>query len=169
MNTYNWNLSSSSGRDRIAGAFIRQCSDQENTVSIIASMSISGDFWDRSKNLTEADLISDYTVLLPQVLIKQNSVELLISELKEWLNKPKEFSIDLSCPQKCGQSLSISVVKKEGYICSLEKPACTISYTASTFRQAEWSFIVDQSCIRIFLTELKSDLTLLNQLGAHTS
>ena len=153
---HQWNLSSSSSREYLAGTFLRKTKDKSDSTLILSTITVAGQFWsspvfcETAKNNSVSDL---YAVALSHVVLKQSLVEDLIAELAEWLEKPKELSVDLSADVYEVFSISFEISKK--LISSLEKPACTVTYASGSFQVGKWSFIVDQSCMRIFYDELK--------------
>jgi hypothetical protein len=163
--SHQWNLVASSGRERLGGSFVGHASDEDGLDLVLASLSVVGRFWrsppfeDEAENSSER-LVTVFSVMLPQVLLRRDRIEYLISELAEWLKKPKEISVELSKSKSVYQSLAISLGIREDLICSLDRPACTIAYSANSFEIGKWKFIVDQSCIRIFFEELRTSLDL---------
>ena len=74
------------------------------------------------------------------------------------LLKPKPISLQLAKCRTTFHRLTISLGVREDLICSLEMPACTISYSSNSLEVGKWHFVVDQSCIRIFREELRAAL-----------
>jgi hypothetical protein len=147
-----WNLPSSSGRDRITGVFLSTWRDAHNMNWVVADITFSGDFLERQKEPIGAAFVNDYALHLNQVILRRDKLDILVTELKEWFRTGNEF--DVSLGEYYGQSFQISIGKTPELISSVDKPACTVSYSGGSLRFAEWSFIVDQSCLGIFLNEL---------------
>ena len=153
-----WHLPAASGRNRLSGAFEEQWTDEHGSTVLKASIQLEGQFWPRSKEYKEKNLLVDFSVALPQVLLRKESVELLISHLERWLNERKEISIELGDCERNDQSFHVSFVDSSGSKSTLEKTTCTIHYSGGVFAHGEWSFVVDHTCIDIFLRELQASL-----------
>jgi hypothetical protein len=153
-----WKLVAASGRDQLSGKFIQQTTNRSGATVICTDLVIRGAFWPRLKLQSNeyVEPVLDYSVALPQVVFEWGAVDELISELGEWLDSPKKISIELCQKAQGDQSFIISFGAIEELISSVQKPACTILYSGTVFNRGKWSFVVDQSCIRIFHEELRT-------------
>ena len=156
IRSHNWHLPSSSGMECLYGSFIGTSED-----IIVASVELSGLFWNRFKVNREFDpnsLRDDYIVGIPQLLMSKSAVNRLISELHKWTCYRQDISIDLACIPQNDQIFMIEIGKRSDVICSTDKLACCIIYECGEFRRSKFIYVVDQSCIAIFLEEFKTSL-----------
>jgi hypothetical protein len=156
-----WELVANSGREQFFGAFLKRGSNEDGLELILANVSVVGDFWLNppfANDVGSSGLESVFSVSLPHVVFRKDRIENLLDELEQWLLKPKPISLELAKCRTTYQSLTISLGVREDLICSLERPACTISYCSNSFEVGKWHFVVDQSCIRIFHEELRAAL-----------
>ncbi|KRR26383.1 hypothetical protein CQ14_02475 [Bradyrhizobium lablabi] len=157
----NWKLVANSGREQFCGAFIKRGSNEDGLELILAKVSLVGEFWldpPFANDVGSSSLESVFSVSLPHLVLRKDRIETLLDELQQWLLKPKPISLELAKCRTTYQSLTISLGVREDLICSLERPACTISYCSNSFEVGKWHFVVDQSCIRIFHEELRAAL-----------
>ncbi|MEK8020580.1 MAG: hypothetical protein VSS75_027250 [Candidatus Parabeggiatoa sp.] len=149
-----WSLLSADGWNKVTGTFIRKWMSLEDDVLLLTDISITGDFWQRDKEeVNDAKITLDFRVQLPQVIIKENALKELIIEIDKWFSEPREIGIELS--NVCYQSFQITFGMKDEFICSPDKPVCTIQYSSdSRMKMGEWNFVVDQSCLRLFRDDL---------------
>ena len=156
-----WKLVANSGREQLFGSFLKQGANEDGLELILANVSVVGDFWldpPFAKDVGSSGLESVFSVSLPHVVLRKDRIENLLDELEQWLLKPKPISLELAKCRTTYQSLTISLGVREDLICSLERPACTISYCSNSFEVGKWRFVVDQSCIRIFHEGLRASL-----------
>lgn len=159
-----WNLSAASGRDSLSGDFRWQTLSKYGTLVLCTEVALKGMFWPPLDKAEASDVMLDYSVFLPQVIWDWKAVDELIVEMDEWLESPKEISVDLCARNIGSQSFRVSFGLSDRLISSIQKPACSIVYVGTVFRHGEWSFIVDQSCIRIFRDELRRSLNLMSSM-----
>lgn len=151
-----WHLPASSGRDQLEGTFKWQRKNDDGLTLLCTDITIKGEFWLHVNKATDtSDTTPNYYVRLPQLLCDWRSVDELITQLDEWLESPKEISVDIGSRY---QHFTVSFGKSDQLISSLDKPACRIAYSGGLVFQGEWLFDVDQSCIRIFRDELREAL-----------
>ncbi|MGJ7529171.1 hypothetical protein [Variovorax sp. GB1P17] len=93
--------------------------------------------------------MTDFHVTLPQVLINLVSLKSLRERLVEWQVNPSAFTLELGLLGKGGQRITFAIGRDENLIYSVDKPACTLTYACGAAMQGRWSFVVDQSCIRL--------------------
>jgi hypothetical protein len=92
-------------------------------------------------------------VYLPQVILSENNLRNLSGYLRGWLANPYEFELELSGisdPQ-----VLIFIGQREDLISKPDHPVFCLSYSTSRMK-AEWSFVVDHSCISSMLEDLDS-------------
>lgn len=159
-----WSLSAASGRDVLSGDFRRQTLSKSGSIVLWTEITLKGMFWPLLDIAAATDLMLDYSVLLPQIICTWKTVGELIVEMDEWLEHPKKISIDL-CAGIEGQSLLISFGPSDRLISSMQTSTCSIVYAGTVFRRGEWSFVVDQSFIRIFRDELRRSLDFMSSMG----
>jgi len=156
-----WKLVANSGREWFFGSFLKRGLNEDGLELILANVTVVGDFWldpPFANDVGSSGLESVFSVSLPHVALRKDRIENLLDELEQWLLKPTPISLELAKCRTTYQSLTISLGVREDLICSLEMPACTISYCANSFEIGKWHFVVDQSCIRIFHEELRAAL-----------
>jgi hypothetical protein len=118
---------------------------------------------DRSSNkISFSDLPTDFTVTLSQVVITRQQIEELIEELDHWLDSPTEMSKSLRPPGPNEQDLKFSLKLRKSQT-NLGHAGFEVEYSGVAFTAGKWSFSVDQSCIRIFVSELRSSLGTLGR------
>lgn len=157
-----WHLNSASGRSHLSGVFEQEWTNEAGSTLLLSRIQMEGLFWPRSKEHKEKNPVVDYSVVLPQVLLRKESFELLIRDLEEWLDEPREIAIELGNCEGNDQSFHISFAVSADSTSVLERPVCTIDYAGGIFAHGQWSFVVDQTCIGIFLRELQASLHKLN-------
>ena len=156
-----WKLVANSGREQFFGSFLKRGSNEDGLELILANVSVAGDFWldpPFANDVGSSGLESVFSVSRSHVVLRKDRIENLLDELEQWLLKPKPISLELAKCRTTFHSLTISLGVREDLICSLEMPACTISYSSNSFEVGKWHFVVDQSCIRIFREELRAAL-----------
>jgi len=152
-----WSIVSSSGRECFFCKFKLNRTDYSY---ISAHLEIKRKFWQRGVHLKNAQMVEDFNIILPQVIIDNNHLKLLCEKLKFWQISYQGFDVKISSEKEKGQSLIFSIGKDDGLIYSASKPACIISYSSGSAMRARWAFIVDQSCIRNCSEELSEVLNI---------
>src|SRR5262249_12786987 len=153
-----WNLSAASGRDHLVGGFLSSTENRSGLTVLDTRIVIKGALWPRSEREQVDDPVHDYEVLLSQVQFDWRAVDELIHQMDEWLEHPKEISIDLCEKDRGDQTFVLSFGRSSERISSIQRPACSIMYCGTAFVRGEWLFVVDQSCIRNFRDELRLSL-----------
>lgn len=115
--------------------------------AICCSLHIYGDFWDRNENESKS-LVPDFRVDLPQVLISAERLRHLIEDVDRWLVDQENFERSISSP-KSGQDFTVIVNREPSLVYSIGKRAVTFRYTNGEAMIGKWSFVVDESCLRI--------------------
>jgi len=150
-------LSSSDGRSKFLLEIIDylQINDQNFFVSVIK---INGINWDCKELLDHKreieTAVDDFEVNLNQVLIPSTSLLELISNIELWINQNKEFEsqlVDLSF-----QKSVIKIENSNKSVLDKYKPNFIFEYSGSKISSLVSGFIVDQSCLSVFIDGLKS-------------
>lgn len=150
-----WSMLASSGRSRFDCAFIMR---SQKSDSLVCALGISSAFWKRGIVDNGAEIVNDINVELPQVLLDFKAIQIFCAKLNEWLQNGNQFAIDLGATTEGDQKLRIGLEIDENLLCTTLKPAFTIHYSSGSVMQARWSFLVDQSCIRICAEEIQNAL-----------
>lgn len=148
-------LRSSDGWSQLAIEVRCAWRDSELGTLWLAQLSIRGQFWGRRGARNGAEDLSleeDFSVQLYQVVLRQEYMEELARRLEHWLATPHEFAMELSGVN--GQSFEVTFSEREDVLCSIDRPAFTARYVFGKRFTGEWSQVVDQSCIRIFVEGL---------------
>lgn len=164
-----WTLSAASGRDHLVGSFLSSTENRSGLTVLDTRIVIKGVFWPRSEKAKADDPVRDYEVLLSQVQFDWRAVDELIHQMDEWLEHPKEISMDLCAKDQGDQTFVLSFGRSSERISSIQRPACSITYGGTVFVRGEWLFVVDQSCIRNFRDELRLSLNEISPAAANDS
>lgn len=156
-----WTMLSASGRARVNCAFVTHLQEPG---ALVCGVEASGEFWPRGQVDRSAGTVTDFHVTLPQVLIDLASLKSLRERLVEWQVNPSAFTLELGLSGKGDQRITFAIGRDENLIYSLDRPACTLTYACGSAMQGRWSFVVDQSCIRLcaegigeFVRSIKSE------------
>ena len=141
-----WSMPAANGRSRIGCAFVRRSQEAD---ALVCGVEAIGEFWPRGHADHGAGTVTDFHVTLPQVLLDLASLKLLRERLVEWQVNPCGFALELGIAGKGDQRITFAIGRDENLIYSADKPACTLTYACGSAMQGRWSFVVDQSCIRI--------------------
>ena len=152
----NWSMPSSSGRSQFYCTLLRH---SERIGNSVCALKIKSDFWRRGSKEAGMEMVSDLNVELSQVLLSQVAMHALQVKMNEWLEGGYLFEIELSAIGEGDQKLIISLENDVNLLCTASKPAFVVNYSSGSVMQARWSFLVDQSCIRICTHEIQSTLT----------
>lgn len=141
-----WSIVASSGRTSF------NCTEPKPVRPgvISCSLQIVGDFWERDRDLSIANITQDFDVLIPQALFDLDALEELRHSLVQWPDhQSREFTCEIGAkPMDGDQRFTFSIGHDERLICTPTKPACALAYICGPSMNAKWSFVVDQSCIR---------------------
>jgi hypothetical protein len=146
-----WSISASSGWIQVTCS-APACSARRG--SVVCALSISGQFWQRDRDLAAASLTRDFQILLPQVVLELKALERLQEMLTDWQASRDDVEAALT-GAAADQHLSFSIGKDDGLIYTPDKPACTVRYECGPAMSGRSSFVVDQSCIRICSEEIR--------------
>jgi hypothetical protein len=127
-----------------------------NQEEVVLSLEVNGDFWDRSVDVMDAELVSDYKVQFPQIVCDKEGLITLLESLSEWLDGYKSFRHFL-CDNE-SQIMRISFGSDDRLIASIGKSVFSGLYSAEPSVRFEWVYVVDESCVRIMMEELREVL-----------
>ena len=150
-----WGIDSNRGWSHFECARV---ADVPRTGHISCRVQLWGEFWDRNVPTAAADLVPDFRIDLPQVLMAEESLRALHDHFDHWLTSYEHFDCELVPDDAGGQSLVVSVGKREDMIYTRDKPAITFTYSAGFSMRGEWSFVIDQSCVWLCRDALKEFL-----------
>jgi hypothetical protein len=142
----NWSMPAASGRARFGCTFVAH---SKATGALVCRVEASGEFWPRGDIDRSADTVTDFHVTLPQVLMDLVALKLLRERLVEWQVNPSSFALELGVSGNGDQRIAFTIGRDESLIYSVDKPACTLTYACGSAMEGRWSFVVDQSCIRL--------------------
>jgi len=141
-----WSMPAASGRARIDCALLAR---SEKSDALVCQVNVIGEFWPRGRIEPGTDTTNDFHVALPQVLVDFKSLKSLRERLVEWQVNPSDFSVALGVQGEGDQRLTLAIGHDDNLIYSAGKPACMFTYACGSAMQGRWSFVVDQSCIRL--------------------
>lgn len=122
---------------------------------LLLDLRVQMNFWNRALHDFSSQLVPDVRVLLPQVKVSEESLDGFADCCRQWLETREGFAFEFT--ESAGdQSLIVSVGLRKDVICSNEKPVLTIAFKADYRIQTSLSFVIDQSCMQVFLDEAES-------------
>ncbi len=103
------------------------------------------------KSADEISLEDDIKFSANNIFIEKDNILYLIHEFHKWIDKKNLFKVCLSNNE--GKKIRISLTEPKNVIYNSEKPVFLIEYFSgfSTFCS---QFIIDQSCVKLFLSDL---------------
>lgn len=118
---------------------------------------LTGKFWYRAgTGQAASELVDDFEIVLPSVLIPKLACEQLLDHLNTWLRKRSAFVMSLaSAPD---QKLQVQISQRDDLITSVDRPALTVLYDAPSCR-LEIFFVVDQTCVEQARSQLQRVMT----------
>jgi hypothetical protein len=146
-----WSMPSANGRSQFRCAPIGR---SEKSAALICQLDIFGEFWPRGRINSGTKTTEDFHVVISQVLIDFKSIQSLRERLVEWHANPSEFMIVLTSQDEGDQQFKLSIGSDSKLLFSVWKPACVLTYECGSSMQGRWSFLIDQSCIRLCAEEL---------------
>jgi len=150
-----WSIPSSSGRELVKCTPLRWWTTPDGAALALARLSMTGQFWERDRferKETEYDLVDDYRIVLPQVVVSRGALEALHREVEAWLAAPKEISVDLSGTRH--QSIEVTLRADPRFISRVDRPVCDVRYSAGAGVAVERRAIVDETCVRLLRDDL---------------
>ena len=152
-----WSISSNSGWHRFDVVLDRAINEDV----CIASLAIEGRYWERSKRLQDADMTTEYSVSLPQVLLSFESLDRLWRDLHRWREEGTHFSRDLIAPSS-GQELIVTLGFDPEFIYTVDKPTFGIAFSNGSM-SGKWRFVVDQSCVYLAIESIQRALSAVRE------
>lgn len=157
---FDWQLPDSRGWNRLLARVLEKRPPSDKEGWLLLEIVIEGDFWARgATDFPAYPLVSDHATTLGQVMLSEQSLTALVAHLKEWQSSYRAFEVDLSVAGN-SQKVLFSIGRSDALICSADKPVFTIIYDNSPSMYGQWSFIVDQSCLRIFCESLVRSMSI---------
>lgn len=150
-----WVLSGSSGRGSLECVRVASV---EGTGLVLCAVSVHGLLWDRRVQLSVADLVCEYEVRLPQVVISREALRDFACALDAWAPGQSIGSIDLAVGAGAGQKAHIRVGPFDGLLTRSDKPACVVELGSDSVMAAQCAFLVDETCLRMCAEEIRSFL-----------
>jgi hypothetical protein len=121
----------------------------------ILRITMRSEFWDRSSGDLR-ELQPQYDVTLHQIISDLTRLRDLRDYANAWLKDQASFVIDLAVVRD--QSLRLSVGPSKALISSRDKPVFRLTFRSGPAFKTEWSYVVDQTCIRLLRDELEGAL-----------
>ena len=110
-------------------------------------------FFDVAYEPLQAATVPDTTAILHQLVFQRAHLAAVAAELEKWTVDQAPFRLALVDTPGC--RLSMSVGARDDFISSAMKPVFAMEYDRGPRLRAAWAYVVDQTCIRIMLEELK--------------
>lgn len=110
----------------------------------------------------DAEPIPGSSVTLTCVAISWARLAILRRHLAAWFTTAASFTVPLT--EDSSLALTVSLAPDERRISSVTKPVFDVRCVDGLSFEAGWSYIVDQSCVRIMLVELEA---VMSACGAH--
>lgn len=151
-----WSMPSSSGRNKMKCRFLKHLPSSSGQDLVLVSLNISGEFWDRTKEISDAALLDDYSIELSQVVLCRSSLDSLVNKLSSWIESPIEIFEELTVDSD--PLLRVHIGKTDELICTKEKPAFVFEYQGGGLKNTRISYLVDRTCLEASLNELKNSL-----------
>ena len=146
---------SNSGREEVRFAF-RSIESQVVT----ANVKYIDNSWSQNYDSPSAPVKS--LIEFHDVRINVKSLVLLAEDLSRWFSYPTDIHRKLST-DRSGERLSVSIVENSRLISSAIKPCMQWSYSGGAVESFLFDFLIDQSCIQAFQTQLSSVLAELTR------
>jgi hypothetical protein len=160
---YQWNLYGSAGRNSFAGDFLRCWKGSDGFDLILGKVEIASLWPDRTTDEHDfKNLRTDFTVSLPQIIFSRNALEELLSQLARWLKSRDPVCVDL-CSEKNVKNQRLTVaIGPPRMPSTLGKGLLSVEYSGISFTHSKCDYVVDQSCVAIFLDELRAAMVRLD-------
>ena len=147
-----WELAGNSGwssvQGHLRGVFVR-----EGEAYLLARIVVRAKNWIAPDGLDRGELADDACVVLSQAEIPRRHLGAACRAFMDWLNSPQDT--ETVWVDERGQYFALSLAPRKEFISSQEKPVCEVVFRMHQMR-GEHRFIVDQSCVRLFVQGLDS-------------
>jgi hypothetical protein len=158
-----WMLPSSSGRELLSGTFLEKKRDGKGSIVFLTNISLVGRFWrpepfSSNKTVSMEELPLAYIVSIPQLLVPEEAILKLLSQLDGWYGSYAPVSVDMCHGYEGNQRFLLDFKKSDVLISKKRKPACTVEYGWNNFEVGRWRFIVDHTCINLLIESLRNAL-----------
>ena len=157
ITTANWEIPSNSGRAHVSAVLDDvETGAEDNTLYFVVNAEARR--FDRRGN---GELVEQYGVVLLDVAVSWRKLVNNVAVIQSWLEQPREMELDFSASPQ--ERCSLSFRKMDAVISTIYKPVCMFKYKAF-LQQHEIGFVVDESCIRIFLEGLNRTAGVVRQV-----
>ncbi len=147
-----WELPSNRGwdiaRGELRGVFVR-----EQALIFLSSIHLTGRYWAAVDGLERSHTAEEYSVELSQVEIARGDLLGARTALNQWVRAP--FDLELKLSAMPDHRLSMSLRPEPGTVSTIDKPVCRFRFSTAHLT-GECAWVVDQSCIRIFVEGIES-------------
>jgi hypothetical protein len=148
-----WELSGNDGWNFFRGHLLGVL-QREAGPSYLAEVQLRGDFWSVPEAINAPDVVPDFSVVLHQTELPRAHLTSAVALLENWLANYEPVDLELS-NGKADRSLHFSIQAEQKTIFSRHHPVFRLRLATERFT-AEARFVVDQTCIRLWLVGLKS-------------
>ncbi|HEL4111662.1 TPA: hypothetical protein UM343_001804 [Stenotrophomonas maltophilia] len=143
MTDRRWSLPSNRGMENL------ECEVVESTGrEMVCRFTLVGEYWNRAPE-GGREATEDFRVVLPQVIVARDALEGLRQSFIDWLDDGGSFSRALQPADGGGQVLEVGLGDDPRFVRSTNKAVFTFSYFSGLVMTASFSFMVDQSCVRM--------------------
>lgn len=121
---------------------------------VVSTIRGDGKFWDRQQSMNggvQGELVPDHHFYLSQVILSEERLRHCRDHLEKWLSNRFKCDLQLSATSEPLVTLFIGV--REDFISSIDRPVFSLQYSSSRMK-AESCFVIDRSCINLFLQGL---------------
>lgn len=148
MTNRRWSLPSNRGMESL------ECEIVGSTHhDMVCRFTIVGEYWNRAEE-TAREVTEDFRVVLPQVIVARDALGSLRQSFVGWLEEERSFSCTLQPTDGGGQVLEVGLGDDPRFIRSMHKTVFTFSYCSGLVMTSGFSFVVDQSCVRMAMEGL---------------
>jgi len=127
--------------------------DDENHPFFICEMQLESKCYLELENIFNEVFYKETHIKISKLVIPLENLQLLCNKFIEWVEKEILFTLNLVNDH--GRIIDISIKVSDQMITSVSKPLFEISYSNGVTKNYIFSFIIDQSCAKIFIENLK--------------